>query len=65
MSVHAAVNDDGEYNLFEDIFIVFIEDELEMKLQWENVDLSKYLCEDVEQNEQSTQTVNMKNKKVN
>ena len=36
-----------------------------MKLQWENVDLSKYLGEDVEQNEQSTQTVNMRNKKVN
>ena len=36
-----------------------------MKLQWENVDLSKYLGEDVEQAEQSTQTVNMRNKKVN
>ena len=68
VSVHAAVNDDGEQKwlkLFENLFIIFIEDKLEMKLQWENVDLSKYLGEDVEQAEESTQTVNMRNKKVN
>ena len=39
-------------------------DEMEMRLQWEHVDVSDYVQGDVEVVENQTQTVNMKNKKV-
>ena len=66
VSVHAAVNDDG-HNLFPiKSFLLsrIIVDELEMKLLWENVELSPCFEGHAEVTEKLIQTVNMRNKKV-